>query len=162
MTKIKIRIVLLALGVYYIVFPAIFLIFNALQKQLSEIGPPKETFTNLMNVMNEIWNHYFPLLMLIGGAYLLFSFLYPHIKKIALWIHIILTIGLAIWCYYYILATQEFVRLFLQSTNYEFEMFNNFVRGAYKFGIIGLIIMYAVPQIAIAILIIYKNKIEAN
>ena len=162
MNKINIRIVLLALGVYYILFPAISLIFYALQNQLSEIAPPNETFTNFMNVLNEIWNYYFPLLMLIGGAYLLFSFFYPHIKKIAIWIHIILTCGLAVWCYYYILSTQEFVRLFLQSTNYQFDMFNDFVHGAYTFGIIVLIIMYALPQIAIAILIIYKNKIEAN
>jgi len=162
MSKIKIRIVLLALGVYYIVFPAIFLIFNALQKQLSEIGPANKAFTNLTNVLNEIWYQYFPLLMLIGGGYLLFSFFYPHIKKMALWIHIILTFGLAIWCYYYILSTQEFVWLLLQSTNNDFEMFNDFVHGAYTFGIIVLIIMYAVPQIAIAVLIIYKNRINTQ
>jgi hypothetical protein len=158
MTKIKVRIVLLALGVYYILFPAIFLIFNALQKQLSEIGPANEAFTNLTNVLNEIWNHYFPLLMLIGAAYLLFGFFYSHIKKFALLIHTILTFGLAIWCYYYIQAAQKFLQLLLQSTNYEFEMFIDLVHGAYTFGIIGLIIMYAIPQIAIAILIIYKNR----
>jgi hypothetical protein len=162
MTKIKVRIVLLAIGIYYIVFPATFLIFNALQKQLSEMGPADESFANLTSVMSEIWNQYFPLLILIGGIYLLFSFFYPHIKKIALWIHIILTIGLAIWCYYYIQSTQEFIHLLLQSTNYEFEMFNDFVHGAYTLGIIVLVIMYAVPQIAIAILIIYKNKINSH
>jgi hypothetical protein len=41
-------------------------------------------------------------------------------------------------------------------------MFNDFVHGAYTLGIIVLVIMYAVPQIAIAILIIYKNKINSH
>ena len=112
----------------------------------------------LTNVLYEIWNRYFPLLMLIGASYLVFAFLYPRIKKIALLIHSILTFVLAVWCYYYILSTQKFIHLLLQTKKHEIEMFSDFMHGAYTFGIISLITMYAVPQIAIAILIIYKNR----
>jgi hypothetical protein len=162
MTKIKIRVVLLAIGVYYVLTPAVGLIFNAFQMQISEFSPENSGFTNLMEVLNEIWNYYLPLLMLIGGGYLLFSLFYPHIKKFSLLIHTILTIALAIWCYYYILSGQKFFQILIENTNTEFEMFSEIVRGAYTFGVAGVIIMYTIPQIAIAIVIIFKRRFNAE
>ena len=162
MTKIKIRVVLLAIGVYYILTPAIGLISSAFQMQLSEISPKNEGFTKLIEVLNEIWNYYFPLLMLIGGGYLLFGLFYPHVKKLSLLIHIVLTFALAIWAYYYILSGQKFIQILLENTNTEFGTFSELIRAAYTFGVVGVIIIYAIPQIAIAILIIYKNRFNAE
>jgi hypothetical protein len=162
MTKIKIRVVLLAIGIYYVLTPALGLISSAFQMQISEITPENTGFTYLMKVLDEIWNYYFPLLMLIGGGYLLFSLFYPRIKKFSLLIHTILTFALAIWCYYYILSGQKFIQILLENTNAEFEMFSEIVSGAYTFGVVGLIIMYAIPQIAIAIVIIFKRRFNAE
>lgn len=41
-------------------------------------------------------------------------------------------------------------------------MFSEIVSGAYTLGVVGVTIMYAIPQIAIAIVIIFKKRFNAE
>lgn len=144
------------LGATYTLFGVFSLIIINIQDKLLSNSEVNSNFSYIKDNLIDIWNTFFPLLIILGLLYIIFGLLYYKIKVSKFILNLVLGILSFIWVVIYSIELINLSDLLMD----EIEITKNLIAGLIIFGIIILIALFTIPQFMIGKNITKVEKLQ--